>query len=175
MANENRMAVARGARWNKAAAGWLAGGKGRTALLRPAVELLLDLAQPLGHVHHLVRVEVAARAGTRRFWRSSALRAHTKAPYITDLLWKTLRALKRPGRPGHVPEADLGRVLGLRLTPQRRHVLRLRLRLWLWRHRLQLVRLLLRVVSLGPEGALVVGGLGRPPHEPARAARAVII
>jgi hypothetical protein len=39
-----------------------------------------------------------ARAGNRRFWRLSALRAHTKAPYKTDLLWKTPRALKRPGR-----------------------------------------------------------------------------
>ena len=32
------------------------------------------------------------------FWRLSALRAHTKTPYKTDLLWETLRPLKRPGR-----------------------------------------------------------------------------
>ena len=31
MANENRVAVVYGARWNKAAAGWLEGGKERTA------------------------------------------------------------------------------------------------------------------------------------------------
>jgi hypothetical protein len=28
----------------------------------------------------------------------SALRVHAKAPYKTDLLWETLRALNRPGR-----------------------------------------------------------------------------
>jgi hypothetical protein len=28
----------------------------------------------------------------------SALRAHTEAPYRTDLLWETRRALNRPGR-----------------------------------------------------------------------------
>ena len=32
-----------------------------------------------------------------------ALCAHTKTPYKTDLLWKTLRALKRPGRVRTVP------------------------------------------------------------------------
>jgi hypothetical protein len=48
-----------------------------------------------------------ARAGNRRFWRLSALRAHTKAPYKTDLLAITLLAVlgtlrwpKRPGRAG---------------------------------------------------------------------------
>jgi hypothetical protein len=40
----------------------------------------------------------SARAGHRRFWPLSALRAHTKAPYKTDLIWKTLRPLERPGR-----------------------------------------------------------------------------
>jgi hypothetical protein len=40
----------------------------------------------------------SARAGNRRFGTSSALRAHTKAPYKIDLLWKTLRPLKCPGR-----------------------------------------------------------------------------
>jgi hypothetical protein len=34
----------------------------------------------------------------RRFRRLSALRAHTKAPYKTDLHRKTLMALNRPGR-----------------------------------------------------------------------------
>jgi hypothetical protein len=38
----------------------------------------------------------SARAGNRRFWLLSALRAHTKAPYKTDLHRKTLMALKRP-------------------------------------------------------------------------------
>ena len=38
-----------------------------------------------------------ARAGNRRFRLLSALRAHTKAPYKTDLHRKTLMALNRPG------------------------------------------------------------------------------
>ena len=37
-----------------------------------------------------------ARAGNRRFWQLSALRAHTKAPYKIDFHRKTLRALNRP-------------------------------------------------------------------------------
>jgi hypothetical protein len=41
-----------------------------------------------------------ARAGNRRFWGLSALCAHTKAPYRTDLHRETLRALNRPRRPG---------------------------------------------------------------------------
>ena len=41
-----------------------------------------------------------ARAGNRHFWLLSSLRAHAKAPYKTDLLRKTRRPLKRPGRPG---------------------------------------------------------------------------
>ena len=40
----------------------------------------------------------ACSAANRHFWRLSALRAHTKAPYKPDSLWKTLRSLKRPGR-----------------------------------------------------------------------------
>ena len=40
------------------------------------------------------------RAGSRRFWLLSALRAHTKVPYKADLHRDTLRALNRPGRPG---------------------------------------------------------------------------
>ena len=43
-----------------------------------------------------------ARAGNRRFGLVSALRAHTKAPYRTDLLREMLRALKRPARGGPV-------------------------------------------------------------------------
>ena len=39
---------------------------------------------------------MTARAGNRRLWCLSALRAHTKAPYKTDLHRKTLRALNRP-------------------------------------------------------------------------------
>jgi hypothetical protein len=39
-----------------------------------------------------------ARARNRRFRPLSALRAHTKPPYKTDLIWETLKALKRPGR-----------------------------------------------------------------------------
>jgi hypothetical protein len=41
-------------------------------------------------------VRAAARAGDRRFGPLSALRAHTKAPYKTDLHRKTLRPLDRP-------------------------------------------------------------------------------
>jgi hypothetical protein len=39
-----------------------------------------------------------AQAGNRRFGILSALRTQTKAPYKTDLLWETPRALNRPGR-----------------------------------------------------------------------------
>jgi hypothetical protein len=39
---------------------------------------------------------VSARAGNRRFCGLSALRAHAKAPYKTDLHRKTRRALNRP-------------------------------------------------------------------------------
>jgi hypothetical protein len=39
----------------------------------------------------------AARAGIRRFGSLSGLRAHTKAPYKTDLHRKTLMALNSPG------------------------------------------------------------------------------
>jgi hypothetical protein len=37
-----------------------------------------------------------AHAGNRRFWLLSALCAHTKAPYKTDLHRKMLMALNRP-------------------------------------------------------------------------------
>jgi hypothetical protein len=43
-------------------------------------------------------VKCTARAGNRRFWCFSALRAHAKAPYKTDLHRKTLSVLNRPGR-----------------------------------------------------------------------------
>jgi hypothetical protein len=43
---------------------------------------------------------ISARAGNRRFRLLSALGAHTEAPYRTDLLWETRRALKRLGRGG---------------------------------------------------------------------------
>ena len=39
-----------------------------------------------------------ARAETHRFGVLSALRAHTKAPCKTDLLWRTLRVTNRPER-----------------------------------------------------------------------------
>jgi hypothetical protein len=35
---------------------------------------------------------------TADFWPLSAPRAHTEAPCKTNLLWETLRSLKRPGR-----------------------------------------------------------------------------
>ena len=41
-----------------------------------------------------------ARAGNRRFWPSSARRAHTKTPYKKDLLWRTIRQLQNSKRPG---------------------------------------------------------------------------
>jgi hypothetical protein len=43
---------------------------------------------------------VTAQAGNRRFWLLSALRAHTKPPQKTDLLWKTPRAIKKAGGAG---------------------------------------------------------------------------
>jgi hypothetical protein len=39
-----------------------------------------------------------ARARNRRCWLLSTLHAHTKAPYKTNFLKKTLRPLQRPGR-----------------------------------------------------------------------------
>jgi hypothetical protein len=41
---------------------------------------------------------ITARAGTRRAWLLGALCAHTKAPYKSDLLWRTLRPPDRPAR-----------------------------------------------------------------------------
>jgi hypothetical protein len=54
-----------------------------------------------------------ARAETRRFWLLSALRAHTKVPHKTVLLWKTLRALKCPGRARTVQRATNCRHLAM--------------------------------------------------------------
>jgi hypothetical protein len=48
---------------------------------------------------------VTARAENRRKWQLSAPRAHTKAPYKTDLHRKTLRVLNRLGRPGQTTYA----------------------------------------------------------------------
>ena len=45
------------------------------------------------------RCRAAAQARNRRFELLSAMRAHTKAPYKSDLLWKALRALN-PDREG---------------------------------------------------------------------------
>ena len=42
----------------------------------------------------------ARRAGKRRSGPFSATRAHTKAPYKSGLLWRTLGPLRRPGGPG---------------------------------------------------------------------------
>ena len=53
------------------------------------------------------RATGTARAGNRRFLCLSAPRAHTKAPYKTDLYRETLRALNRPGGPG--PSANVSR------------------------------------------------------------------
>ena len=56
------------------------------------------------HDHEvLAEVELAARAGNRRFWLSSALRAHTKAPYRTGLHRESLTT---PGGPDREAEAD---------------------------------------------------------------------
>jgi hypothetical protein len=52
--------------------------------------------------HGLRLAFTTARAGKRRFLMLSALRAHTKAPYKTDLPWKMIRPLKRPGGPGQL-------------------------------------------------------------------------
>jgi hypothetical protein len=55
----------------------------------------------------------SARAGNRRFRRLSDLRAHTKAPYKTDLHRKTLMVLNPPGtartvqRPRALEQLDL--------------------------------------------------------------------
>jgi hypothetical protein len=40
---------------------------------------------------------MGARAGHRRFWWLSALRAHANAPYKHDSLWETLRLRPRAG------------------------------------------------------------------------------
>ena len=71
------------------------------------------------------------RAGNRHFCLSSALCAHTKAPYKTDLLWETLRALNRPGRArtvsrpvafcpaAHIPRCSAGPLSRTRVASNR--------------------------------------------------------
>jgi hypothetical protein len=53
-----------------------------------------------GLPHALEDRAVPARAGNRRFWWLSALRAQTKAPYKMDFHRETLRAHNRPLRVG---------------------------------------------------------------------------
>jgi hypothetical protein len=53
-------------------------------------------AQPGDGCAQASSASCTARGGNRRFWLLRALRAHTKAPYKTDLNRKTLRALNRP-------------------------------------------------------------------------------
>jgi hypothetical protein len=60
------------------------------------------------HCDFCVTLLTSARAGNRRFWLLSALRAHTKAPSKTDLHRETLRALKRPGGPGQYVRPEPG-------------------------------------------------------------------
>jgi len=66
---------------------------------------------------------MTARAGNRRFWLLSTLRAHTKAPYKTDLHRKTLMALNGPGtaRTEHVLE-EVREALPLGRVPHRAHL-----------------------------------------------------
>jgi hypothetical protein len=57
--------------------------------------------RPEAHARQLVRsrsTTLPTGAGSRRFSLLSALRAHTEAPYKTDLLWEMLRTLNRRGR-----------------------------------------------------------------------------
>jgi hypothetical protein len=61
-----------------------------------------------------------ARAGNRRFGRLSALRAHTKAPYKTDLHRKTLMALNRLDRDGADSPADRVEELAERVLQRER-------------------------------------------------------
>jgi hypothetical protein len=65
------------------------------------------LGRPVGPIPTFLGLLESARAGNRCFWCLSALRAHTKAPYKTDLHRKTLRALNRPGGPGQVLVEEL--------------------------------------------------------------------
>jgi hypothetical protein len=54
-----------------------------------------------------VRASVGtARVGNRRSWLLSALCAHTKPPYETDLPWRSLRPLTRLGRAQTAEERD---------------------------------------------------------------------
>ena len=62
-------------------------------------------------------LRLAARAGNRRFWRLSALHAHTKPPYKMNSHRKTPRELNRPGRARTVERA--GRVRAVARTVAR--------------------------------------------------------
>jgi hypothetical protein len=75
---------------------WSAFARGvrRRAACRPAA------ARPPSARRGRRRARHPAPARAENFWLSLTSRAHTKSPYKTDLLWKTLRALKRPGGPG---------------------------------------------------------------------------
>ena len=61
---------------------------------------------------------MTARAGNRRFWPLSALRAHTKAPYKTDLHSKMLMALKSPGTAWTVGGLQARAEARLQLSPK---------------------------------------------------------
>jgi hypothetical protein len=67
---------------------------------------------------------MTARAGNRRFGRLSALRAHTKTPYKTDLHRNTLMELNRPGTARTVPQhpADVEGEGPRDAVPLRRHL-----------------------------------------------------
>jgi hypothetical protein len=56
------------------------------------------------------RARSPARAGNRRFWLLSTLRAHTKVPYKIDLHRKTLIALNRPWEGADGAERERGGV-----------------------------------------------------------------
>ena len=57
-----------------------------------------DQERRAGGQLHREKQPTSARAGSRHFWLLSAMCAHTKAPYRTDLHRKTLRALNHPRR-----------------------------------------------------------------------------
>ena len=71
--------------------------------VQPAV-LLLTAGHPR-RAHSLLPVQpvVLFTCGGRVLFTLSALRAHTKSPYKTNVHRKTLRALKRPGGSGQGP------------------------------------------------------------------------
>ena len=58
------------------------------------------------------------RDGDRRAWLLHTPRAHTEAPYRTDLLWETLRPLKRPERARTAEVPAQGLALGPAQGPE---------------------------------------------------------